>query len=80
MLPIRQWVRQTGMYPPAYHPVPKILAIRKEYVQIFAKYWQRYVGGGEIVFTRSETGRAILLAARAQRRPNVKQQAFEIWK
>ncbi|PWH17272.1 MAG: hypothetical protein DDG60_02495 [Anaerolineae bacterium] len=79
-LPIRQWVRQTGMYPPAYHPVPKILATRKEYVQMFAKYWQRYVGGGEIVFTRSETGRAILLAARAQRRPNVKQQAFEIWK
>lgn len=78
--PLRRWVRETGMYPPAYHPVPKILASRKERVDIFAKYWAKYVGGGKIVFTRSEQGRAILLAARAQRRPKVKQQAFEIWR
>lgn len=79
-LPLRIWVRETGMYPPAYHPVPKILASRKERVELFAKYWQKYVGGGEIVFTRSEAGRAVLLSARAQRRPKVKQMAFEIWK
>lgn len=79
-LPLRRWVRQTGMYPPAYHPVPKVLAARKERVERFAEYWARYVGGGEIIFTRSEQGRAILLAARAQRRPSVKQQAFESWR
>ncbi|MCX7608135.1 MAG: DEAD/DEAH box helicase family protein [Anaerolineales bacterium] len=79
-LGIRKFVRQTGMYPPAYHPVPKILAGRKERVDVFARYWQRYVGGGEVVFTRSEMGRAILLNARSQRRPKVKQMAFEIWK
>jgi superfamily II DNA or RNA helicase len=79
-LPLRIWVRETGMYPPAYHPVPKILATRKERVESFAKYWSKYVGGGEVVFTRSQMGRAILLAARAQRRPKVKQMAFEIWK
>ena len=79
-LPLRIWVRKTGMYPSAYHPVPKILASRKERVERFAAYWQKYVGGGEIVFTRSEQGRAILLAARAQRRPKVNQMAFEIWK
>ncbi len=78
--PLRNWVRETGMYPPAYHPVPKILASRKERVEMFAKYWMKYVGGGKIVFTRSEQGRAILLAARAQRRPKVKQQAFETWR
>jgi len=78
--PLRNWVRETGMYPPAYHPVPKILASRKERVELFAKYWAKYVGGGEIVFTRSEQGRAILLSARAQRRPKVKQQAFETWR
>lgn len=38
------------------------------------------MGGGKIVFTRSEIGRAVLLSARAQRRPKVKQLAFEIWK
>lgn len=79
-IPFRSWVRSAGMYPPAYHPVPKILAIRKERVEAFAHHWQKYVGGGEIVFTRSETGRAVLLSARAQRRPKVKQLAFEIWK
>lgn len=79
-LPLRRWVRETGMYPPAYHPVPKILAARKERAEQFAHYWAKYVGGGELVFTRSEQGRAILLAARAQRRPNVKQQAFETWR
>jgi hypothetical protein len=79
-IPFRSWVRSAGMYPPAYHPVPKILASRKERVEAFARYWQKYVGGGQIVFTRSETGRAVLLAARAQRRPKVKQLAFEIWK
>jgi hypothetical protein len=79
-LPLRYWVRETGMYPPAYHPVPKILAARKERVELFAESWKKYVGGGEIVFTRNEQGRAILLAARAQRRPIVNQQAFETWK
>jgi hypothetical protein len=78
--PLRMWIRNTGMYPPAYHPVPKILASRKERVEQFAHFWQKYVGGGEIVFTRSQTGRAVLLSARAQRRPKVKQMAFEIWK
>jgi len=78
--PLRNWIRETGMYPPAYHPVPKILASRKERVEMFAKYWAKFVGGGEIVFTRSEQGRAVLLSARAQRRPKVKQQAFETWR
>jgi superfamily II DNA or RNA helicase len=78
--PLRVWVRTTGMYPPAYHPVPKILATRKERVEIFAKHWKKYVGGGEIVYTRTHTGRSVLLAARAQRRPKVKQMAFEIWR
>lgn len=78
-LPLRTFIRQQDMYPPAYHPVPKILS-RRERVEIFGRYWAQYVGGGQIVFTRSEQGRAILLSARSQRRPKVGQMAFEIWK
>jgi hypothetical protein len=78
--PFRSSVRSIGMYPPAYHPVPKVLSNRKERVETFARYWTKYVGGGKIVFTRSDLGRSILLSARAQRRPKVKQLAFEIWK
>ncbi|MCX7681985.1 MAG: DEAD/DEAH box helicase family protein [Anaerolineae bacterium] len=79
-LPLRTFARRAGTYPPAYHPVPKILATRKERAELFARYWARYVGGGELVFTRSEPGRAVLLQARAQRRPRVKQMAFELWR
>jgi superfamily II DNA or RNA helicase len=79
-LPMRLWIRETGKYPSAYHPVPKILASRKERVESFAYYWSKYVGGGEIIFTRSQAGRAVLLSARAQRRPKVTQMAFEIWR
>lgn len=79
-LPLRQFVRRQGMYPPAYHPVPRILASQRERVEKFAHYWKQYVGGGEVVFTRNEQGRAILLSARAQRRPRVGQMAFDLWK
>lgn len=79
-LQLRQFVRSQGMYPPAYHPVPRILASQRERVEKFAFYWEKYVGGGEVIFTRSEQGRAILLSARAQRRPKVGQMAFEVWK
>jgi hypothetical protein len=68
------------MYPPAYHPIPKIIATRKERVEVFAKYWKKYVGGGEIVYTHTPVGRSILLVARAERRPKVKQMAFELWR
>lgn len=78
--PIRQFIRETGMYPAAYHPVPKIIGARKERVEVFVKYWKKYIGGGEVISTRNPVGRAALLSARAERRPKVKQMAFELWR
>lgn len=63
-----------------YHPVPDVLAVNKQRAEIFAEGWRRYVGGGELIYVKSETGRRILLQARAQRRPKAKQMAFEIWR
>ncbi|RME05719.1 MAG: hypothetical protein D6803_08340 [Anaerolineae bacterium] len=77
---MRWLVHRGGDYPPAYYPVPDALARRKELALTFARYWRQYVGGGELVFTRSDAGRAILLRARAQRRPQTKQMAFEFWR
>jgi hypothetical protein len=65
-------------YPPAYHPVPDALATRKENADAFSRYWQRY-GGGTFVYTRTAEGRRILLGARAQRRPETRDLAFEVW-
>ena len=76
----RRAFRSRGLYASAYHPVPKALAARKEQAEVFARHWEKYVGGGELVFTRNEPGRKLLLEARAQRRPQVKGLAFEIWR
>lgn len=70
---------RTG-YKPAYHPVPDLLATRKELAETYARHWSRYVGGRQLVFTRSEQGRLILLQARAQSRPKVESLAFEVWR
>lgn len=63
----------------AYHPVPKVLASRRERAEALARYWKRYVGGGRLIYTRTEEGRRLLLQARAQRRRRVRQMAFEVW-
>lgn len=76
---LRRWYRNRFGFKPAYHPVPSVLSTRKEDAQAFGMYWARYVGGGELVFTRSESGRAVLRLARSQRRPKVASLAFELW-
>lgn len=77
---LRRAFRSAAGHPPAYHPVPAVLATRRELAEAFARQWRRYVGGGLLVLTRSEEGRRILLEARAQRRPNVRDLAFEVWR
>jgi superfamily II DNA or RNA helicase len=64
----------------AYHRVPDVLATRRERAETLARYWQKYVGGGRLVYTRNDEGRRILLEARAQQRRGVRQMLVEIWK
>ena len=63
----------------AYHPVPRVLAARRAWAEALARYWKRFVGGGHLIYTRTEEGRRLLLKARAQRRRRLRQMAFEIW-
>jgi len=77
---LRRWYRQRHGFKPAYHPVPDVLATRKEHAETFAGYWRQYVGGGRLVYTRTEMGRGILLEARTQSRPKVAGLAFETWR
>ena len=78
--PLRRLFHDAGLYAAAYHPVPKALATRRELAESLARHWQRYVGGGKLIYTRSDEGRRILLQARAQRRPKAKGLAFEVWR
>ncbi|MBU1751348.1 MAG: DEAD/DEAH box helicase family protein [Chloroflexi bacterium] len=64
----------------AYHRVPDALAARKERAEILGRYWQQYVGGGRLIYTRTAEGRRILLQVRALHRQPIRQMAFEIWK
>ncbi len=63
----------------AYHRVPDVLASRRKLAEALARHWQRYVGGGRLVYTRYPEGRRILLEARAEGRAPVRQMAFELW-
>lgn len=67
-------------HPPALHPVPTVLSVRKELAEGYAHHWARYVGGGQLVYTRREPGRTLLIKARVQRRPRARSLAFEVWR
>lgn len=66
--------------PKAYHWVPDALASHRERAEALARHWQRLLGGGELVYIRTDEGRRLLLQARAQRRRPFWQMAFEIWR
>lgn len=48
------------------HAVPSVLAVNKSRAEGFLAAWRRNVTPGELVFTRREGGRRLLLAARAR--------------
>ncbi|MFX0086118.1 MAG: DEAD/DEAH box helicase family protein [Candidatus Hodarchaeota archaeon] len=47
-----------------YHAVPTVLGVRKRFALIFAEIWEKYVGKMDLVYTRTRSGRALLLKAR----------------
>ena len=49
-----------------YHAVPQILAVRKELAAALHKAWRRELGGGDLIYTRSDEGRRTLLRARTR--------------
>lgn len=79
-LALRPWARRAAGYPPAFYPVPQVLAGRKERAQAYAAAWRKFVGGGELIYTRSPEGFRLLVEAQARRRPVVSSTAFEEWR
>jgi hypothetical protein len=47
-----------------YFAVPEVLARKKEFAEMFAKKWRRFVGPVDLVYTRAPEGRRLLLRAR----------------
>jgi superfamily II DNA or RNA helicase len=49
-----------------YHAVPARLAVKKELAGMFYRCWVQYVGPSDLIYTRSEDGRAQLVHAKAR--------------
>jgi superfamily II DNA or RNA helicase len=64
----------------AYHPVPTGFAQRRELADAFAAAWKRWVGGGDLVYTRSPAGMEILMRERVSLRRAVRAASFEEWR
>lgn len=64
----------------AYHPVPTILSINKDRALLFAHNWKQYVGGGDLIYTRTTEGTGLLLKLRKYNRHKIKLMNYEIWK
>ena len=48
-----------------YYNVPSVFSVNKEVAEVFYKNWSRYMGHTELVYTKSQKGRRILLEARS---------------
>lgn len=47
-----------------YYNVPTVLSSKKEYAEVFSKYWRQKIGEHDLVYTRTADGRRMLLKAR----------------
>lgn len=72
-----RFVRRTKPY---YHPVPAAFERKRELAQGFGAAWSDWVGGGELVYTRSPAGMRILLRERAARRLRIAAVGVEQWR
>lgn len=53
-----------GMTRDDYHAVPMRFGVKKDLAKIFYKAWCKYIGPSELIYTRSNEGRASLLKAK----------------
>lgn len=78
------WKRLRAWIPPAlrrpvYYPVPQPLATQRPYAEAFARAWQRYVGDGQLIYTRSPEGRRHLYRARTQESFSIQDLLLTLW-
>ena len=57
-----------------YYAIPSIIGLNKKNVLIFKEHWKRRIGYCNIIYTRTEVGREILLKARVKAYSNLQRQ------
>lgn len=78
------WKRLRAWIPPAlrrpvYYPVPQVLAANRPYAEAFVRAWERYVGAGQLIYTRSPEGRRHLYRARLQESFSIRDLLLTLW-
>lgn len=63
-----------------YHPVPSTFGRNRELAEAFGLSWARWVGGGRMIYTRSEEGARILLRERTTGDRGVTSATLEEWR
>jgi hypothetical protein len=69
-----------GLAKPTFHPVPAILAMNGKRARQFARYWKKMVGGGRLLYTRSQLGSEQLLRLRQENDHDFETMTYETWK
>jgi hypothetical protein len=49
-----------------YHPLPEMIGRNKQFAEYFERQWQQRVGDCAMVYTRTISGRKVLLKSRLQ--------------
>lgn len=62
-----------------FYPVPNVFAQQRKQVDIFVRYWKYYVGGDQVVYTRSDLGEQKLLQIRSSVFQPVKKIHYDLW-
>ena len=65
-----------------FYAVPSLLASHKEKAQTFFKEWSKYLPDSQLVYTRSESGREVLLRAKSAtllEENHCESERLEIW-
>ena len=72
-------IKPLGRTRQGWHPVPTELARNKERADCFAERWREYVGGGELLYTRTAEGRRTMLSLRVTNAHRIKRTGYAMW-
>jgi len=62
-----------------FHPVPDMLGARKDEATTYHYHWNRNVGRGELIYTKTPAGFEALLTIREKQQPETRSTIFDMW-
>ncbi len=63
-----------------FHALPEVFGARKERAVVYAHHWNRNVGAGELIYTKTPAGFEALLDIRQRQAPESAATVYDIWR